>query len=243
MKISLPSPTPLNKGKECSLITSPLPEEGELEKVNHSFSIFNVQFLIVLLVFLFSGCATWYQRTADFQAAVNMGNFEKANKLLDKDKKQATGKNRILYYLNKGYVEFMLGNPTHSNQYFETAENLIDEYHSNVGAEAAALITNPEARPYRPEDFEVIMINFYKALNYIDLNDMEGALVEVRKINIKLNRLNDKYPDNKNRYQRDAFAHLLMGLIYDATGITTMLSSLTEMLTRSTSPTTSKTSA
>ena len=62
------------------------------------------------------------------------------------------------------------------------------------------------------------MINFYKALNYIDLNDMEGALVEVRKINIKLNQLNDKYPDNKNRYQRDAFAHLLMGLIYDATG-------------------------
>ena len=47
MKISLPSPTPLNKGKECSLITSPLPEEGELEKVNHSFSIFNFQFLIV----------------------------------------------------------------------------------------------------------------------------------------------------------------------------------------------------
>ena len=46
----------------------------------------------LLLVFLFSGCATWYQRTADFQAAVNTGNFEKANKLLDKDKKQATGK-------------------------------------------------------------------------------------------------------------------------------------------------------
>ena len=140
-------------------------EKMENGKSTHSFSILHFQFLIVLLVFLFSGCATWYQRTADFQAAVNMGNFEKANKLLDKDKKQATGKNRILYYLNKGYVEFMLGNPTHSNQYFETAENLIDEYHSNVGAEAAALITNPEARPYRPEDFEVIMINFYKALN------------------------------------------------------------------------------
>lgn len=206
MKTQLPSPTPPNKGK-----TSPLPGKGGLEKVIRLVSI-------TLLVFLFTGCATWYQRTADFQAAVNTGNFEKANKLLDKDKKQATGKNRILYYLNKGYVEFMLGNPVNSNQYFETAENLIDEYHSNIGTEAAVLITNPEARPYRPEDFEVIMINFYKALNYIDLNDMEGALVEVRKINIKLNQLNDKYPDNKNRYQRDAFAHLLMGLIYDATG-------------------------
>ena len=88
-------------------------------------------------------------------------------------------------------MEFILCNQTNSNQYFETAEHLIDEYHSNVGAEAAALVTNPEARPYRPEDFEVIMINFYKALNYIDLNDMEGALVEVRKINIKLTQLND----------------------------------------------------
>ena len=47
---------------------------------------------------------------------------------------------------------------------------------------------------------------------------MEDALVEVRKINIRLQQLNDKYPDHKNRYQRDAFAQLLMGLIYDAAG-------------------------
>ena len=55
----------------------------------------------LILVFLLSGCATWYQRTAEFQSAVNVGNFEKANKLLDKDKKQATGKNRILIILTR----------------------------------------------------------------------------------------------------------------------------------------------
>ena len=88
----------------------------------------------------------------------------------------------------------------------------------NLLTEAAVLISNPEIRPYRPEDFEVIMINFYKALNYLQLNNMEDALVEVRKINIRLQQLNDKYPDHKNRYQRDAFAQLLMGLIYDAAG-------------------------
>lgn len=174
--------------------------------------------MLILFLILPTGCATWHQRTVEFQAAVSGGNFEQANKLLDKDKKQATGKNRVLYYLNKGYVEFMLGNPESSNRFFETAENLIDEQHRNVGTEIAVLVSNPEIRPYQPEDFEVIMINFYKALNYLDLNDMEGGLVEVRKINIKLNTLNDKYPDNKNRYQRDAFAHLLMGLIYDASG-------------------------
>ena len=72
--------------------------------------------------------------------------------------------------------------------------------------------------PYKPEDFEVILVNFYKAMNYLQMDQMEEALVEVRKINIKLNELNDKYPDYKNRYQRDAFAHLLMGLIYEASG-------------------------
>ena len=80
------------------------------------------------------------------------------------------------------------------------------------------LVSNPEVRPYKPEDFEVIIINFYKALNYLQMNNMEDALVEVRKINIRLQQLNDKYPDHKNRYQQDAFAQLLMGLIYDAAG-------------------------
>ena len=70
----------------------------------------------------------------------------------------------------------------------------------------------------KPEDFEVIMINVYKALNYLLMDNMEDALVEARKINIRLQQLNAKYPDHKNRYQRDAFAHLLMGLIYDAAG-------------------------
>lgn len=44
MKISLPSPTLLNKRKKCSCITSPLPKEGGLEKVNPF--IFNFQFSI-----------------------------------------------------------------------------------------------------------------------------------------------------------------------------------------------------
>lgn len=81
------------------------------------------------------------------------------------------------------------------------------------------------------------MINFYKALNYLQLNNMEDALVEVRKINIRLQQLNDKYPDHKNRYQRDAFAQLLMGLIYDAAGDYIMLSSPTGMLITPIKPT------
>lgn len=181
-----------------------------------------MNFLRYIIIFSFclfaTSCATWYQRTIAFQSAVTEGNFEQAEKLLQKDKKQAKSKNKILYYLNQGYVEFMLEHPEKSNEAFEIAERLTEDQQKNVLTEAAVLVSNPEIRPYKPEDFEVIMINFYKAMNYLRLNNMEDALVEVRKINIRLQQLNDKYPDHKNRYQRDAFAHLLMGLIYDAAG-------------------------
>ena len=176
--------------------------------------------MIVLGVFclLFSGCATWYQRSVAFQQAVGNGEFEQAEKLLKRDKKQSRKKNQILYYLNLGYVYFMLGNQEASNAAFETAERLTEEQRRNVLTEAAVLLSNPEARAYKPEDFEVVMINVYKALNYLQMDNMEDALVEARKMNIRLQQLNDKYPDHKNRYQRDAFAHLLMGVIYDASG-------------------------
>lgn len=174
-------------------------------------------FIFFLFPLVLGSCATWYQRTAAFQEAVTQGNFEQAEKILNKDKKKQTeGKNKILYYLNQGYIEFMLGHPGQSNEAFETAERLTEDQQKNALTEAAVLLSNPEIRPYKPEDFEVIMINFYKAMNYLQMNNLEDALVEARKINIRLQQLNDKYPDHKNRYQQDAFAHLLMGLIYDA---------------------------
>lgn len=176
-------------------------------------------FIVVACSLLLSSCASWYKRSAEFQVSISKGDFEQAEKLLVKDRKQAEGRNKILYYLNQGYVEFMLGQPEKSNAAFERAEALTEDQHRNLLTEAAVLISNPEMCPYIPEDFEVIMINFYKAMNYLKMNDMEAALIEVRKINIKLHQLNDKYPDHKNRYQQDAFAHLLMGLIYDASGL------------------------
>ena len=59
------------------------------------------------------------------------------------------------------------------------------------------------------------MIHYYKALNFLKLNDREAALVECKRMNIKLNRLSDKYKSD-NKYKKDAFIQILMGIIYDA---------------------------
>jgi len=110
----------------------------------------------------------------------------------------------------------MTNTSTESNLAFEEADKLIEDYQKNIGLEALALVTNPMVKPYKPEDFEVVMVNYFKALNYLNLGKYREALVEVRRINEKLNQLNDKYPDHKNRYQDDAFAHIVVGLKYES---------------------------
>ena len=171
---------------------------------------------LILIGILLSSCATYHQKNAAFYEQVYTGNYEQAEKVIDANKKLQEGRNKLLFHLDKGVITYMLGKHTESISHFKQADILIEDLRKNIGTEALALLTNPMAKPYMPEDFEVIMINFYQALNYIALNQWDEAIVECKRANLKLNRLNDKYKDNKSRYQRDAFAHLLMGLIYDA---------------------------
>ena len=173
---------------------------------------------IVCLILLLAGCATFYKRTQTIQDNIAQGNFEQADKLLNNDKKWSDNNHRVLYYMNRGMVLFMLGNYEQSNSFFNKADFYYEDYSKNFGSEALALISNPMVKPYKPEDFEVIMVHYYKALNFIGLNDYESALVECRRINMRLQQFNERYKENKNRYTRDAFAHNLMGIIYQAAG-------------------------
>jgi hypothetical protein len=177
---------------------------------------FLVIWTIAPLMLLFSGCATYYQRTMAFQEQVVSGNIPEAGKILDKKKKDREGKNQMLYLLNRGWVDFMLQQHELSNLNFERADLLMEDYRKKLGFQALSLLSNPSIQPYMAEDFEMVMVNYFKSVNFLQLGNLESAGVEAQKINNKLNALNDKYKDHKNRYQRDAFSHLMMGLVFDA---------------------------
>lgn len=178
-----------------------------------SIRIFILLFASILML---SSCMTWHQKNSAVHNHIQAGNIEKADKILAADKNSQGGKNHILNLLDRGVLNHMLGNYKQSIEFFKKADIIIEDYRKSLGTEALALITNPMAKPYLPEDFEVVLINFYQSMNYISLGEWDEAIVECRRANIKLNALNDKYKDHKNRYQQDAFIHLLMGLIYDA---------------------------
>ncbi len=174
-------------------------------------------YYFIPLLFLI-GCATFYQKNIVFQNQFATGQIESANKTLDKNKKTAKGNNKLLYNLQKGVVLQMLGDYEASNEYFEKAYFFTEDYRKNYSLEALSLITNPNVKPYVGEDHELVLIHYYKALNYLRMNQLDEALVECRRINIKLNELNDKYGEKRNRYDVDPFAHNLMGIVYEASG-------------------------
>ncbi|MBN1292934.1 MAG: hypothetical protein JXB48_13920 [Candidatus Latescibacteria bacterium] len=172
----------------------------------------------VFIILLFLGCASYYQRNLKFQQFFSQGKIEEAEKELNKNKDAAKDKNRLLYFMQKGVVLQMLGKHEESNQFFEQAYIFTEDIQKNYAAEAFSLLSNPETLPYRGEDFELVLIHYYKALNFLRMGMPEEAQVECRRINIKLNQLNDKYGNHKNRYKRDAFALNLMGIIFESSG-------------------------
>ena len=173
--------------------------------------------LVALSLLFFISCASYYQKNLQFHEHFVKNEIDQAAKALDKNKKAAQGKNRLLYFLQKGTVLQLMKKFDESNRFFENAYLYTEDYQKNYVTQAVSLLSNPMAVPYRGEDFEIVQIHYFKAMNYMMLKQYEEALVECRRINIKLNQTNDKYERRKNRYKTDAFALNLMGMIFEAT--------------------------
>ena len=170
---------------------------------------------IILLVL--SSCATFYEINYEFNQNFEAGNIEKASSVLDKNKKRLKKKTEFLYHANKGVVSSMLNDYENSNYHFEQAYVYGEDYRKNYFNEAASFLVNPKLIKYPGEDHEHLLLLYYKALNYLQTNDYQAALVECRRLNNRLNGLSDKYKSD-NKYKRDAFIHNLMGIIYEANG-------------------------
>ncbi len=175
--------------------------------------------LLLLLLIGFQSCGTYNSKTSDIESDLFNGNFDKAVVGIEKNKFLKKKRNKLLYLMEKGKVEHMRGNYEASNALLEQAYILIDDrIKTNAGQAVASKLTNPMATPYKGEDFEKVTIYYYKALNYFMMGMPNEALVEAKRINIKLYELNEKYKENKNKYSEDAFSQILQGIIYESVG-------------------------
>ena len=175
----------------------------------------NSRLWLILLLLLLQTCVTYHAKHAKFHQLFLASKWEEADEVLAQDKRAAQSKNRLLYYLDRGLVAHLRGQYKESNYFFEQAYLTYENFLTKPVDEALAFLINSTVTDYKGEAHEVLLVHYYKALNFLQLGQYEAALVECRRLNIKLNQLGDKYRGS-NEYRRDAFIHTFMGLVYQA---------------------------
>jgi len=157
-------------------------------------------FINILPVFVLS-CATKTYAFNEIDNAVLYADFHSALNLITKSQTSSaaiySANNAISLFIDKGLLEYYAGNYAASSADLQNAERLIEEaYTKSITQGFFSYILNDNVKEYPGEDFEDIYINIFNALNYYNRGNIEGALVEIRKLsssNGKLDMLSRKY--------------------------------------------------
>ncbi|MFO1391042.1 MAG: hypothetical protein U1E94_02320 [Agitococcus sp.] len=164
-----------------------------------------LRYLILLLFLgLITGCANsvfvpYPARALSYQQALSTGMPQPA---LEANKKQLGSRDALLALLEQGRIQQLAGDYAASKQSFTLALAKLDAIDqratislSHTASQGTALVSNDNAIPYQSNDYERIFVHQFQALNYIAVNDKEGALVEMRRAQF----FQEKKPDNNNK--------------------------------------------
>lgn len=180
---------------------------------------FNNQALIVILLMpFFYSCSTYQMKMSDYSNELHSHQYNKAIKSIEKNKLLKHKRNILLYNMELGRLHMLNNNLQKSNEYFNAADALLESNYKNFKDVAVSNLTNPMMETYRGEEYEKLMVNYFKAINYANLDKTEDAVVEARRITLATNRLNEKFDGKISRYSKDPFVLNLQGLIYEMNG-------------------------
>jgi uncharacterized protein len=167
--------------------------------------------LASVAVWFLSGCAGAGFNGAGFQADVASERYDAALKSLD-----VFPKNDVSALLDRALLLQAEGRLDDSNRAFETAEFRIDDlYTRSLSKEALSLLTNDRALDYRAAAYEHVYIAYFRSWNYLDRGDVEGVLVEARRINQRLDFLAASCPEEDGTCGNDVFLRYWSGLLFE----------------------------
>ncbi|MBC9930020.1 COG3014 family protein [Chitinophaga qingshengii] len=175
--------------------------------------------LLSLAIPFFFSCRTYNNAVAPYYDAVSNGRFDDAASQLDKARFFRYGRNKLLFNMEKGKTAFLQGRYQESNLYFNAADSLLNSHRgSKVLDQTLGLVVNPAMQIYQGEDFERLLIHYYKSINYLKLHQVEEAEVEARRITLGTYALNDRKKNSDKKYSNDAFSLIVQGIVYESAG-------------------------
>jgi hypothetical protein len=167
------------------------------------------------LAIVFSACSNVTEVYRSIDLDVAQGKYLPAIHTIQANAAVYGEKSRVLYNLDIGLLYHYAGMPDSSDAYLFAAEREIGElYTKSISLAAISMLTNDNVLPYEGEDHEKVLVNLFLAMNYARQGNDEDALVEARKVDLKLREYSRQY-EGKNKYQEDALIRYIAGALYE----------------------------
>jgi len=153
--------------------------------------------LILLNLPFLTGCNVPKAHLQVFNGYFEASDYEKSALFAQKKiSKQKNPKGEdLLWALQLGTVERIRQNYKKSNEYFDRAEEMLKFYdeQSRIGDAIGSTVASDNVVPYKGEEYDGIMINTYKALNFMAKGSMDLARVEFNRALDRQRRAKEKF--------------------------------------------------
>ncbi len=167
--------------------------------------------LVISIAFMLCGCNAQKGKLKIFNKHYNEGSFEKCNTFLEKQfhERKNPGGEDLLWALQAGSVKRLQKDTEASTKYFDQAEEAMKYYdlnQSKILDGIGATVVNDNVVPYLGQQYDGIMLNTYKGLNFISKNDMEMARVEFNRALDRQRRAKEKFNKEISKLRKNVDA-------------------------------------
>jgi hypothetical protein len=154
-----------------------------MNKKNHNHILF---FILILIIFI-TGCNAPKSDLIKFNSSFQtdyLSSCDFDNSIKFAQSKTSKGKNPkgedLLWSMQLGCIERIKQNYQQSNEYFDKSEEMLNffDYQNKTADSAAAIVVSENIVPYVGQEYDGIMVNTYKALNFMALGQNDLARVE-----------------------------------------------------------------
>ena len=155
----------------------------------------------------FTGCNAPRGHLATFNSHFLSSDYE--NSALFAQKKISKNKNPkgedLLWALQLGTVQRIQQEYTKSTESFDKAEEMLKYYdeQSRLADGIGSTIVNENIIPYRGEEYDGVMVNVYKALNFMAEKEFDLARVEFNRALDRQRRAKEKFSEEINKLQAE----------------------------------------
>ena len=173
--------------------------------------------LLGLAIFCSACAAPSLRYKTDVNRLVAQGDFQTAAaKVEAKRSKMYARKDSALAYLDEATLLHDAGQTEKSDELFAHAQDRIEELYTRSATRTVGrFLINDLTLPYSVATYERALTYFYRAMNFLDQNNLEDATVEMRRAVLFLDNLRGS---KKKGYNDDPFVQYFASWIFESAG-------------------------